>query len=100
MAEISDSVGEFLAIFWRFFCGRGPKSCHALAGDPCLVALGVFLPGPFVAINPFGKLPKITLNNSKLREVTRSNLREIALDHSAENPGIQKILRNPMAKKA
>ena len=26
MAEESDSVGEFLAIFWRFFCGRGPKA--------------------------------------------------------------------------
>ena len=26
MAEGSDSVGEFLAIFWRFFCGRGPKA--------------------------------------------------------------------------
>ena len=26
MAEGLDSVGEFLAIFWRFFCGRGPKA--------------------------------------------------------------------------
>ena len=52
MAEISDSVsGDFLAIFLR----PRTQSCHALAGDPCLVALGVFLPRPFVAINPFGK---------------------------------------------